>query len=94
MNVQRSTKNRRHRFTVGMLRLGRKLYEYYIVRKIVFISKKTGLGVRTLIKYSPTDSLKLASGSENRVGHVSIVFYGVCDVRSVKIVHLFGLSSK
>lgn len=48
------------------------------LKNIVFISKKTGLGVRTLIKYSPTDSLKLASGSENRVGHVSIVFYGVC----------------
>lgn len=51
MNVQRSTKNRRHRFTVGVLRLGRKLYKYYIVRKIVFISKKTGLGVRTLFTY-------------------------------------------
>lgn len=64
------------------------------LKNIVFISKKTGLGVRTLIKYSPTDRLKLASGSENRVGHVSIVFYGVCGVRSAKIVHLFGISSK
>nr|DAK86717.1 MAG TPA: hypothetical protein [Caudoviricetes sp.] len=34
-----------------MLRLGRKLYEDCIVRKIVFISKKTGVGVRTLSIY-------------------------------------------
>nr|DAG03064.1 MAG TPA: hypothetical protein [Siphoviridae sp. cttma3] len=52
------------------------------------------------MQYSHTDSLKLASGSENRVWHVSIVFYlclcvcAICDVRSVKIVHLFGISSK